>query len=454
MQKDWKGTTYGNTWMHKTLMHILRHIDLRIMYCFAAIFVLPVCMIVNPGRRHIYHYFRNRFNYSPLKSILLTYRNFYMFMQVVIDKFAMYAGKRFKIEITGNQHYLNLLNQPSAFIQLTSHVGNPEIAGYSLNPHPKHMSVLVYAGEKSDVMEHRRRIFQAMGLSTISVGNGTDHIFQISNAIQRGEILSMPADRILGSTKSVTVSLLGKDANLPMGPFAVAAANDLPVVLISVLKTHHNTYHIHVTPLPYDRHQARPVKIQQLADNYASQLQNILTQYPTQWYNYFDFWQDLTTPETVQRTWNFWNPLNNWNPRNLHIQALLPQSAPYLMVSQLQHIDPKTTVSTLHITNDNFFVHNGHFQTVGLLETIAQTCALRQGYISRYIRHQPHIQAGVIGAVSNLTIHSQPHVGETVTTQVTITAQFGNYLMAHAHVTANTDNRQLMSTDIKIALRS
>ena len=36
-QKQWAGTTYGNSWMHKSLIVILRYIDIRILYLFASV---------------------------------------------------------------------------------------------------------------------------------------------------------------------------------------------------------------------------------------------------------------------------------------------------------------------------------------------------------------------------------------------------------------------------------
>ena len=61
-KKNWKGTTYGNGWMHSSLIFMLKYINVRIIYSFVAIFVVPVCMIVNPGRRVIYKYYRERWS--------------------------------------------------------------------------------------------------------------------------------------------------------------------------------------------------------------------------------------------------------------------------------------------------------------------------------------------------------------------------------------------------------
>ena len=60
-----------------------------------------------------------------------------MFSQVVIDRFAMYAGKHFEVRIEGYEHFQHLSNQKEAFIQLSSHIGNYEMAGYTLTSKEK-----------------------------------------------------------------------------------------------------------------------------------------------------------------------------------------------------------------------------------------------------------------------------------------------------------------------------
>ena len=103
---NWVGTTYGNNWMHRWLIRMLGVIDVRILYAFSYVFVVPPTMIVQKKeRKAIFKYFRERHGHSHIKSCWLTYLNHCAFAQVVIDKFAMYAGKRYKITIDGYEAF-------------------------------------------------------------------------------------------------------------------------------------------------------------------------------------------------------------------------------------------------------------------------------------------------------------------------------------------------------------
>ena len=119
--KEWAGTTFGNEWMHKWLIRMLRYIDVRLLYIFVAVFIIPVCLVLNPSRGIAYRYFRKRIGYGRLKSAWKTYVNHCLFGTVVIDKFAMYAGKKFNIEIENYDAFLRLATREEGFVQLSTH---------------------------------------------------------------------------------------------------------------------------------------------------------------------------------------------------------------------------------------------------------------------------------------------------------------------------------------------
>ena len=292
MEKAWAGTTYGNAWMHRWLIRMLRYIDIRVLYAFTAIFVIPVCLFVNPSGAIIYRYFRKQHGYGPLKSSLKTYQNHCQFSQVVIDKFATYAGKTFRMEIEGIEHFQQLAKGEESFVMLSSHIGNYEIAGYTLSSEQKPLNALVFFGEKASVMDNRAKLFADTNTRMIPIRPDMGHLFEIDQALQNGEIVSMPADRLLGSQKKLQIPFLNGTAAFPYGPFSIATLRGLNVLAIHVMKQSARTYKIYVTPLCYNREAPRQQQIQELAQQYVAEVQRIVKLYPTQWYNYFEFWKN------------------------------------------------------------------------------------------------------------------------------------------------------------------
>lgn len=297
-EKKWAGTTFGSGAMHRWLIRLLHAVDVRAVYVFAYVFVIPVCVFL-PGFRHSYRFFR-RMNNGPAKAFVQAYRNHCVFAQAVIDKFAMYAGKHFKISMEGEEHFNRLADRPESFMLLSSHIGNYEIAGYSLRSERKQFNALVYSGEKESVMANRDRMFAETRIRMIPVSEDGSHLFEINAALSRGDIVSIPADRIWGSSKSIPVRLLGREARLPMGPFRVAVLLEQKVLSVHVMKDGTKSYRIHVTPLCYTTGVSREEQMVQLAESYAAEIERILTIYPTQWYNYYDFWNDEYTDGAIQ----------------------------------------------------------------------------------------------------------------------------------------------------------
>lgn len=287
--KQWDGTTYGNGAMHRWLIALLRNIDVRVFYAFAYVFVVPPCLF-RSSFTSIWHYFRQRLGYSSLRAFWYTYLNYGIFAQAVIDKFAMYAGRRFDIEVDGLAFFQQLASQPDGFVILSSHVGNYEIAGYSLVSSEKRLNALVYSGEKESVMKNRNKMFVQTNIHMISVRKDMSHLYDINNALANGEIVSIPSDRIWGSSKSISIPFLRCEADFPVGPFHVAALRGQEVLVVHVMKIAVKRYKVYVKPLAYDKHAPRQEQIEALARQYVTELERMLRQYPTQWYNYFDFW--------------------------------------------------------------------------------------------------------------------------------------------------------------------
>ena len=290
--QTWDGTTYGSSRMHRWLIGLLKCLDVRILYVFSNIFVIPVCVLFRPGGRIIYRYFRHRHGYGRWKSAWKTYVNHCKFSQVVIDRFAMYAGKQFQVDIEGYDAFLALSQRPEGFVQLSAHVGNYELAGYTLRAETKTMNALVYFGEKASVMQNRQRMFSGNNIRMIAVKPDMSHLFEIDRALSDGEILSMPADRFTGSDKSLTFSFLGSDARFPIGPFSVATMRGLDVLGVNVMKTGTKHYTIYVKRLTYDKQAKRKEQIRQLASSYVDELEQIVRRFPEQWYNYYEFWNE------------------------------------------------------------------------------------------------------------------------------------------------------------------
>jgi predicted LPLAT superfamily acyltransferase len=293
--EDWRGNTGGATWMHQLLIVTFRYIGLRPIYLFMGLFVVPFYMLFNhKGYLSIYHYFRRQHEFSPVKSFWYTYLNHYRFGQIILDRFAVYAGCKYEFELDGNDQFLELTEKPEGFIILSCHVGNYEIAGYTFTSVGKKYNALVFSGEAKTVMENRNRLLSAHNIRMIQVSEDMSHIFEMSNALANGEIVSIPGDRIFGSPKYLACNLFKGKVHLPLGPYTMAIQRGIPAVAIFVMKHALYKYKVYIRKLDTEGTEGlkRNEKVQHLADAFAKELEIILKLYPEQWFNYFEFWHD------------------------------------------------------------------------------------------------------------------------------------------------------------------
>ena len=286
----WSGKTGGQKWMQKSLIFLFKWINIRILYAVMSL-VIPFYMLFNrKGYMSMYSYFHERLSYTPFKSFINVYVNHYTFGQIILDRFAFYAGKRFNINIIGNENYENLINEENGFIMLSSHIGNYELAGYHLKATKKNIYALIFGGETETVMKNRSKMFYGHNINMIPVKSDMSHLFEINNALRDGNIVSMPGDRIFGSAKYVDIMFLGKNAKFPMGPFAIAAQRDVPIISIFVMKEATYNYTIYVNKINSSGNN-RKEKVESMSKQFINNLEDIVLKYPTQWFNYYNFWE-------------------------------------------------------------------------------------------------------------------------------------------------------------------
>ena len=120
-----------------------------------------------------------------------------------------------------------------------------------------------------------------------------------------------------------------------------------------------------------------------------------------------------------------------------NIIPLIPQKPPFVMVSKLIYMDENSTRSSFVVQADNVFVKDNLFQEAGLMENIAQTAALRAGYLAQ-AENKPAV-LGYIGAVSGFEVFGLPKVNDEIITEITVENQIFEITVLFGKVWHNND---------------
>ena len=293
---QWTGKTGGGNFGQRFVLGCLKFVKVTVLYPVLPLVVPIYCVVNHKAFGCIYRYFKEIHHFSGWKSFWKTVQNHLLFGQVVLDRFAVLAGntEQFHLEIENEEGIRQLLDQPGGFIIAGSHIGNFELTGHCIRQSKKRINAVIYGGEGAVIKQRRSNSFTQNNIRLVPVTEDLSHLFIIKDALEHGEIVTILCDRIWGSNKTLTVNFLGKEAKFPLGTFLLAAQMQVPVVTIVNTKVRGRHYHSTVQPLPAPD-PSLPIRKQseQIAATYAQSLESVLRKHPEQWFNFFDFWNEV-----------------------------------------------------------------------------------------------------------------------------------------------------------------
>lgn len=119
------------------------------------------------------------------------------------------------------------------------------------------------------------------------------------------------------------------------------------------------------------------------------------------------------------------------------ITEYIPQRSPIVMVDKFFGVEDTSSYTGLTIAPENIFVENGRLCESGIIEHIAQSCALRVGYICK--QQNLPVPIGYIAAVKNMVFAAIPVVGDELVTTVKILQEVLDITLAATEVLRGKD---------------
>mgnify|MGYP006051650841 FL=1 len=111
-------------------------------------------------------------------------------------------------------------------------------------------------------------------------------MLQMKIALNNGEYICFNGDRYVDKNSTHAIDFLGSQVLLPIGPFKIAVKCRVPVVFYYSMRENNRTYRF-IFEEPCYNGKLTP---ELLMEQYIKSLENIVTRYPRQWFNFYDFW--------------------------------------------------------------------------------------------------------------------------------------------------------------------
>ena len=141
--------------------------------------------------------------------------------------------------------------------------------------------------------------------------------------------------------------------------------------------------------------------------------------------------------------------LNDIEFEKIDVLELLPQKPQFVMVDKLVHFDKIFTVTYLKVKADSIFVENNVLTESGVIENIAQTCAVRMGYINKHIC-SGDVKIGFIGSIKDLIFNELPKVGDLLKTTIEVESEIFSITLVKAKV--EVEEKLVVSCEMKISI--
>ncbi|AXK49067.1 lipid A biosynthesis acyltransferase [Aliarcobacter trophiarum LMG 25534] len=114
---------------------------------------------------------------------------------------------------------------------------------------------------------------------------------KIANAISNKECIAFMADRAVDNRFEEKIEFLGELASFNTNPFKVAYKTKTPLTLVFVINNGLQSYHIKSKKIDMNFDLDEKTAITLSLKEYVKSFEDIVKQYPSQWFNLYNFWE-------------------------------------------------------------------------------------------------------------------------------------------------------------------
>jgi len=289
----WEGKSRGGVRGYRFFIFLIDHVGVRFAYFFLSFVVVYFIPFAPAATRSVWKYYRKIHGFGFFKSLRLLYMNYYSFGRVLIDKIAAGSGQaqKYRYEFENYSAFLETLNSSKGLVLIGAHVGNWEIGSGFFGDYASKINIVMLDAEYRKIKNLLEENLNPVSYKIIPLQeNGFAHIYQIKEALDKGEYVCFQGDRFIKDQSTKTVKFMGKPAKFSYSLFQLAVRMDVPVVFYFSMREKGMKYKFKFILAKTENEKKSGPSAEQLMNDYLHALENILKEYPEQWFNYYDFW--------------------------------------------------------------------------------------------------------------------------------------------------------------------
>jgi predicted LPLAT superfamily acyltransferase len=224
-------------------------------------------------------------------------RHIHRFASTILDRVFLLVDSfaRFDVHIHGLGELISRAKLGNGVLLFGSHVGSFEVLRVAATKRPDVKVCVVFDQKQTPALTQLlQAINPAIAHNVIDAsGHGLDIVLALGEAIGRGEVVALLADRARPGETTVVTDFLGAPAAFPVAPFRIASVLDVPIVLCFGMYRGGNRYDLYFEPfverlmLP---RQGREEALRCVVQRYVSRIDHYVRMDPYNWFNWYDVW--------------------------------------------------------------------------------------------------------------------------------------------------------------------
>ena len=291
IQHDERGTPSALRLILWIALNLGRPVARLFLYPIALYFLLTA----GPQRRASVEFLEQLLGTRP--TWLTVFRHFHCFASTILDRVFLLSNRfqPFDIRLHEAGVLLDRVEQGQGCILLGAHIGSFEVLRALAVEKELPLKILMYPEHNQVLTELLLDLNPDLQDSIIPLGE-VFSLVTVNDILTGGGLVGMLGDRVAESEKVVRCNFLGRTANFPAGPFMLAAATGVPVVLFAGLYKGGNRYDVHFELLGERielSREKREKDAQVWCSRYVARLEDYVREAPYNWFNFYGFWDEV-----------------------------------------------------------------------------------------------------------------------------------------------------------------
>jgi KDO2-lipid IV(A) lauroyltransferase len=240
--------------------------------------------------------FRNALGVPEARAAELTRKQFFEYGRHTIDVWRL-RSEAFVPRITTLAEDARALDATRrggrGFLLVTGHVGNWEMGAVTLRQHDLVPAVVGQAELDPNVQEMRQQLRDRLGVESIDIGSSMATAFRVRAAVERGRAVALLVDRANPEDR-VVVPFFGRPTPFLRSPALLARFCGCDILPGFFLRNPDGSYfNVWGQPLGADASLSPDEDAVRIMSRVAADLEGVVRRYPTQWFNFYKFWDVL-----------------------------------------------------------------------------------------------------------------------------------------------------------------